>query len=274
MSTRFQSFQGAVGKEVGRRGWFRSVGRSPSPSRSRSSQSRGPCSAGWRSTAATDVPRFTDVVLIAVAGCLLGAALLAALLFARRVWRRRRKAGQLEAERWDAFRRYLTDFRACEAPPATSSSGSGTSCTEIAFGIAERCSSRARNCTCPGRSTGERRVLDLADRRPRLGRRASRSTTSPPASGTPSRPGSGGSGRGGFSGGAEEAVAAAAEASELDASGRPSCATRCAPSRWSRTRSTMSGLSSSARRHPARAPARCPVGEDDDGEQRRRKGGS
>ena len=48
-------------------------------------------------------------------------------------------AGQTEAERWDAFRRYLTDFpRLQEAPPATLALWERYLVYGIAFGIAER----------------------------------------------------------------------------------------------------------------------------------------
>jgi len=71
----------------------------------------------WRSNA----PRWHDAVLLAVGICLAvdAAALFFAFLHAK-VWRRRTKSGELEAERWEAFRRYLTDFpRLKDAPPAT-----------------------------------------------------------------------------------------------------------------------------------------------------------
>ena len=49
------------------------------------------------------------------------------------------EGGQIEAERWDAFRRYLTDFpRLQEAPPATLELWERFLVYGIAFGIAER----------------------------------------------------------------------------------------------------------------------------------------
>ena len=55
------------------------------------------------------------------------------------MWRRRSAPGQVEAERWDAFRRYLTDFpRLEEAPPATLVLWERYLVYGIAFGIAER----------------------------------------------------------------------------------------------------------------------------------------
>ena len=62
------------------------------------------------------------MILVAVGACLIANAVLcvATLVLSRRIWRRRTKAAQIEAERWDAFRRYLSDFpRLEEAPPAT-----------------------------------------------------------------------------------------------------------------------------------------------------------
>jgi uncharacterized membrane protein len=142
MSTRFERFQSAVGGEVDRRKWFRSIGALVLVAGILLFGAAGAALGwlaldGWRSV----YPRFWDVVLIAVAACLLvGAALLlAALLFARRLWRRRTKAGQTEAERWEAFRRYLTDFpRLHEAPPATLALWERYLVYGIAFGIAER----------------------------------------------------------------------------------------------------------------------------------------
>jgi uncharacterized membrane protein len=55
------------------------------------------------------------------------------------LWRRRTGNGQAEAERWEAFRRYLTDFpRLQEAPPATLELWERYLVYGIAFGIAER----------------------------------------------------------------------------------------------------------------------------------------
>src|SRR5439155_3792979 len=92
--------------------------------------------SGWRSAA----PRWSDVVLAALGGCALAnAAVLVGAATRVRMWRRRSRAGQEEAERWDAFRRYLTDFpRLQEAPPATLELWERLLVYGIAFGIAER----------------------------------------------------------------------------------------------------------------------------------------
>ena len=91
---------------------------------------------GWRSAA----PRWSDVVLVALGGCAIANAVAMVIAFSRvRLWRRRSKAGQTEAERWEAFRRYLTDFpRLQEAPPATLELWERFLVYGIAFGIAER----------------------------------------------------------------------------------------------------------------------------------------
>ena len=91
---------------------------------------------GFRSVS----PRWSDVVRIALGLC--AATNAVALIFAASkapLWRRRTTAGQSEAERWEAFRRYLTDFpRLQEAPPATLELWERYLVYGIAFGIAER----------------------------------------------------------------------------------------------------------------------------------------
>jgi uncharacterized membrane protein len=91
---------------------------------------------GWRPV----TPRWSDVVLVALGGCAIAnAAMLLGAVTRVRLWRRRTKAGETEAERWEAFRRYLTDFpRLQEAPPATLALWERYLVYGIAFGIAER----------------------------------------------------------------------------------------------------------------------------------------
>ena len=91
---------------------------------------------GWRSAS----PRWSDVVIVALGGCAVANAVLLVLALTRvKMWRRRSKAGMTEAERWEAFRRYLTDFpRLQEAPPATLELWERFLVYGIAFGIAER----------------------------------------------------------------------------------------------------------------------------------------
>ena len=85
-------------------------------------------------------PTWRDVVVLALAVCgLVNAGVLAVMAFNRRLWRRRSPGAQAEAERWEAFRRYLTDFpRLQEAPPATLELWERFLVYGIAFGIAER----------------------------------------------------------------------------------------------------------------------------------------
>ena len=85
-------------------------------------------------------PRFGDIVLIALGICAAVNAVTCLLAaFAVRLWRRRRPAAQAEAERWEAFRSYLTDFpRLQEAPPASLELWERFLVYGIAFGIAER----------------------------------------------------------------------------------------------------------------------------------------
>src|SRR3990172_5482931 len=85
-------------------------------------------------------PRWPDIVLIAVGACLAFNALVLLLAATKvKLWRRRTKKAQTEAERWDAFRRYLTDFpRLEEAPPASLELWERYLVYGIAFGIAER----------------------------------------------------------------------------------------------------------------------------------------
>jgi uncharacterized membrane protein len=85
-------------------------------------------------------PRWKYVLCIAFGACLL--VNVAVLLVAAknvRLWRRRSSEAEQEAERWEAFRRYLTDFpRLQDAPPASLELWERYLVYGIAFGIAER----------------------------------------------------------------------------------------------------------------------------------------
>ena len=86
-------------------------------------------------------PGWGSVVTIALGACALanGALLTGVGLVRRSLWRRRRPDAQREAERWDAFRRYLVDFpRLHEAPPASLELWERYLVVGIALGIAER----------------------------------------------------------------------------------------------------------------------------------------
>ena len=92
---------------------------------------------GWRPV----YPRYSDVLLVGHRRVLIAnaALCLGTLVFNRRAWRRRTRPGQEEAERWEAFRRYLSDFpRLQEAPPATLELWERFLVYGITFGIAER----------------------------------------------------------------------------------------------------------------------------------------
>ena len=72
MSERFESFKGAVGREGGRRKWFRSTGAVPSSRRARLFAVVGAllvflAQDGWRSV----YPRYSDVLLVGVGIALL-----------------------------------------------------------------------------------------------------------------------------------------------------------------------------------------------------------
>ena len=85
-------------------------------------------------------PRWGDILLIVFGICaLVNAAVIAVGLYKVRVWRRRTPDAQEEAERWEAFRRYLTDFPRLDiAPPASLELWERLLVYGIGFGIAER----------------------------------------------------------------------------------------------------------------------------------------
>ena len=98
-------------------------------------------SRGSRSTAgAASYPRWSDVVLLGLAAAaFVNAAVLLGASTRRKLWRRRNPEAAVEAERWEAFRRYLQDFpRLDEAPPATLALWERYLVYGIAFGIADR----------------------------------------------------------------------------------------------------------------------------------------
>jgi uncharacterized membrane protein len=141
MSERFTHFKTSVDTEVANRGWFASIGAIPLWVGLFVFVGLGVLLAylaidGWRSV----YPRWGDAVLLALAVCsFLNAAMLTVVLRQRKVWRRRTGDAALEAERWEAFRRYLSDFpRLHEAPPASLALWERFLVYGIAFGIADR----------------------------------------------------------------------------------------------------------------------------------------
>ncbi len=141
MSTRFTAFKANVGTEIGNRKWFISRGAVPLAVALLLFAAIGAllvllAANGWR----TVYPRWTDVVMLGLAvAAFVNVAILLGALTQRKLWRRRSPDGNTEAERWEAFRRYLTDFpRLQEAPPATLALWERLLVYGIAFGIADR----------------------------------------------------------------------------------------------------------------------------------------
>jgi len=142
MHPRFSSFKEHVANEAGRLEWFRSTGAIPLVAATVVFGLAGALLVylavrDWRPV----YPRYSDVVLVGLGACLVanGALCLGTLVFNRRAWKRRTHAGEEEAERWEAFRRYLSDFpRLQEAPPATLELWERYLVYGITFGIAER----------------------------------------------------------------------------------------------------------------------------------------
>ncbi|MGI9659561.1 MAG: DUF2207 family protein, partial [Gaiellaceae bacterium] len=138
---RFTSFKAQVRASIGRRRWYLDGGKAVLTAAVVTFAVVGGILIaigvhGWRDV----FPRWSDVVLVALGGCLIANA--AALFFTRArasVWRRRHRRIALEADRWDAFRRYLTDFpRLADAPPAALEIWERYLVYGIALGIADR----------------------------------------------------------------------------------------------------------------------------------------
>jgi uncharacterized membrane protein len=164
---------------------------------------------GWRAAA----PRWHDVVMAALGGCAVAnAAVLVGAATRVRLWRRRTGKGEEEAQRWEAFRRYLTDFpRLQEAPPATLELWERFLVYGIAFGIAERVL-QAAHLHMP-EEMHDRSTIYWISPNGDLGSGASAlaigdlssgfgSALAPPSSGAGGSFGGGGGGRGGGGGGA------------------------------------------------------------------------
>jgi uncharacterized membrane protein len=142
MHPRFTSFKEHVDDEATRLHWFRSKGAIPLVIATVLFGFAGVLLVffavrQWRPV----YPRYSDVVLVGIGACLVAnaALCLGTLVFNRRAWKRRTPAGQEEAERWQAFRHYLSDFpRLQEAPPATLELWERYLVYGITFGIAER----------------------------------------------------------------------------------------------------------------------------------------
>lgn len=141
MTPRFTAFKEAIDGETIRRSWFVSAGAVPLGLALLAFAAAGVVLlwigiSGWRPV----YPRWRDVVIVALGVCaVVNAALLLAGLSQGRLWRRRSPDAEVEAERWDAFRHYLTDFpRLQDAAPATLELWERYLVYGIAFGIADR----------------------------------------------------------------------------------------------------------------------------------------
>ena len=184
-SKRFERFKEDVSDEIGKRHWYVGTG----------AKALGLVIAAlvvaavvlfWKGIAGFRpvAPRWNDIVLIALGVCaVINAVVLVIGIGNTKLWRRRTRDGQLEAQRWEAFRRYLSDFPRLDiAPPATLALWERFLVYGIAFGIAERVLQGAQlhmpeELPRRARSTGSARTATSARARAR-----SRSATSRRAS--------------------------------------------------------------------------------------------
>ena len=140
-SKRFTAFKKAVADIVRERRWFRADGLKPLFGAGIPFGVAGAILL-WYGIHHFEsfAPRWRDVLFIAFGACLLVNT--AVLFLAGRhvsLWRRRSPKIEQEAERWEAFRRYLTDFpRLQDAPPTSLELWERYLVYGIAFGIAER----------------------------------------------------------------------------------------------------------------------------------------
>ena len=140
-SKRFKKFKDDVASAVSARNWFSDAGLVPLLGAALLFGGLGVL-LFWlgRRNYSSVAPTWSSVVLLALGVCgLVNAVVAGATAAFVRLWRRRRPEAQLEAERWEAFRRYLTDFpRLHEAAPTTLELWERYLVYGIAFGIAER----------------------------------------------------------------------------------------------------------------------------------------
>ena len=140
-SERFTAFKSAVGAEISGRKWFLNTGLAILLGAAVFFALVGGLTLVWGIQSFNSVaPTWNSIVKIALGACgLVNAAALVMAAFNRRLWRRRSPAAQAEAERWEAFRRYLTDFPRLDiAPAATLELWERLLVYGIAFGMAER----------------------------------------------------------------------------------------------------------------------------------------
>ncbi len=141
MSKRFSSFKENVAKSTRDRGWFTSGGGVPLGVAALVFGALGALMGwqaidGWR----TVYPRWSDVVLLALAvASFMNLVIVVVALGRRKLWRRRSREAVAESQRWEAFRRYLSDFpRLHDAPPASLALWERYLVYGIALGIADR----------------------------------------------------------------------------------------------------------------------------------------
>jgi uncharacterized membrane protein len=138
----FEGFKKSVGSALEQRGWWIGSGLRPAGRA---------CAAAWLITIlgivlAVLAPRpafgvpWTTVLAGITAFVALGNAIVLTVFVAlRKGWERRSKEGAEAAERWAAFRRFLTDFAGMkEAVPGSIDIWEQYLCYGIAFGIADR----------------------------------------------------------------------------------------------------------------------------------------
>jgi uncharacterized membrane protein len=141
-SKRFTKFKEAVADEIKLRGWFSSDGLKLLLG---SAALLGVAGALllWIGIERFEsfAPRWKDILFMTFGACAcLNAGILGfAAVAEHTLWRRRSREAQQEAERWEAFRRYLGDFpRLDVAPPGSLALWERYLVYGIAFGIAER----------------------------------------------------------------------------------------------------------------------------------------
>ena len=232
MSKRFTSFKGNVGTEIGNRKWLSHAARCRSCWRCSRSPAPARCSSLGRERLALGLSALERrrAASASRVASFVNAAIMVGALTQRKLWRRRSRDGEVEAERWEAFRRYLTDFpRLQEAPPATLALWERFLVYGIAFGIADRVL-QAAHLEMPEELAQASSIYwispggDLGAARPRW-----RSATSPPASARRSRhrpPARAAAAAGSPAVEAEAAAAEAAAAPGSQVSGRRSGARR------------------------------------------------
>jgi uncharacterized membrane protein len=137
---RFSTFKAGVAAAIARQGWYEDAGRAALAVGGVVFFVAGALLLFSGIQQLQPELRWSKIVEVTIGVCLLANAAIVVVGFLRTpLWRRRRPEHELEAERWHAFRRYLTDFpRLQDAAPATLTLWERYLVYGIAFGIAER----------------------------------------------------------------------------------------------------------------------------------------